>query len=236
MDKPIELHSWNTPNGRKVSIALEEMDLAYAFHPVSLAKGEQKQATHAALNPNLKIPAIVDPDGPDGLPLTLFESGAILLYLARKSGLLGGKTKRERVEVEKWVFWQMGNLGPMAGQAEHFFDVAPRRQPPEAISYAQDRYVTEAGRLYGVLDALLAQRPYVAGDFFSVADIAIWPWITGWRVQGQNIALYPHLHEWLLRIGDRPGVRRGAMVGADLRKDIIMGGSVEVILFGHQPG
>lgn len=235
MRAPIDLYSWNTPNGRKITIALEEMALRYAFHPVNIYKGGNDTKAFAAINPNSRIPVITDPGGPDGSPVTIFESGAILLYLARKSGRFLGESERDRIEVEKWLMWQMGNLGPMAGQAEHFVTVAPKRLPPEALAYGQARYRSETARLYGVLDRRLAENAFVAGDFYSIADMAIFPWITGWDVQGQDIAAFPQVEAWMHRIGDGPAVQRGVMAGADLRPDIVSDRAAQVILFGARP-
>ncbi len=235
MPEPIDLYSWNTPNGRKITIALEETGIPYTYHPVNIYRGGNDTAEFLAINPNRRIPAITDPDGPDGQPVTIFESGAILLYLARKTGQFIGKTERHRIEVEKWLMWQMGNFGPFCGQAEHFVTVAPKRQPPEALTYSQTRYIGEAARLYGVLDTQLAKSPYVAGDFFSIADIAIFPWATGWGVQGQDIGQFPKVEAWLKRIGSRAAAKRGVMVGAELRSDIVSERAAQLILFGARP-
>ena len=234
MPEPIDLYSWNTPNGRKITIALEEMRLPYTFHPVKLSTKQNYQPAFTAISPNARIPAIIDPEGPDGQPISIFESGAILLWLARKTGQFIGKTERHRIEVEKWLMWQMGNLGPFAGQAEHFVTDAPKKQPIEAIVYGQKRYQSENARLYGVLDQRLQNAPHVAGDFFSIGDIAIFPWITGWRVQGQDIALFPNVREWMNRLAQRPAVKRGVMVGADLRSDIVSPEAARTILFGAE--
>ncbi len=235
MTAAIDLYSWNTPNGRKITIAFEEMGLSYNYHPVNIYRGGNDTAEFLAINPNRRIPVITDPDGPDGPPVTIFESGAILLYLARKTGLFIGQTERDCAAVEQWLMWQMGNLGPMAGQAEHFVTVAPKRQPPEALAYGQTRYRGETARLYGVLDRQLAASPFVAGDFFSIADIAIFPWITGWGVQGQDIARFPQVENWLRLVSARPAVKRGVMAGAELRPDIVSERAAQVILFGARP-
>ncbi len=232
MTKPIDLYAWNTPNGRKITIALEEMALPYSYHPVNIYKGGNDTAEFLALNPNRRIPVITDPDGPDGQPVTIFESGAILLYLARKTGLFIGQTERDRAAIEQWLMWQMGNFGPFCGQAEHFATVAPKRQTPETLAYGVTRYIREAKRLYGVLDTRLSKNPYVAGDFFSIADIAIFPWATGWGVQGQDIAQHPHVENWMHRLASRPAIKRGVMAGADLRGDITSDAAAQKILFG----
>ena len=236
MTSRIDLYSWNTPNGRKITIALAEMGLPYNLHPIKLSAKQNYQPAFTAISPSARIPAIIDPIGPDGQPISIFESGAILLYLARKSGLFLGNSERQRIEVEKWLMWQMGNFGPFCGQAEHFATVAPKHQPPEALAYSQSRYIGETARLYGVLEAQLDNNPYVAGDFLSIADIAIFPWATGWGVQGQDIAQFPNVENWLRRIAARPAVKHGVMVGADLRSDIVSESAAQIILFGARPG
>ncbi|KIT15843.1 glutathione S-transferase family protein [Jannaschia aquimarina] len=213
----IQLHYWPTPNGWKVSIALEEMGLPYEVRLVDIRKGDQKTAEFLRLSPNGRMPAIVDPDGPDGDPISVFESGAILQYLARKTGRFCGKTERERIEIDQWLMWQMGGVGPMAGQAHHFLKYAPAMDPPQDLPYAKERYRTEVGRLYGVLDQRLADRPYIAGDSFSIADMAIWPWASLWEGQQQDLSDKPHMRAWLDRVAARPGVRAGRALHADLR-------------------
>ncbi len=171
MVQPIELYYWPTPNGWKISIALEEMGLPYEVKLVNIGKGEQFAPVFLKIAPNNRMPAIIDPEGPDGAPISVFESGAILLYLARKTGRFYGETERERIAVEEWLMWQMGGLGPMAGQAHHFLKYAPAMEPPQVLPYAQDRYRNEVARLYKVLDTRLAENEYVAGDFYSIADM-----------------------------------------------------------------
>ena len=178
----IDLYYWPTPNGWKITIALEEMGLPYRVRLVHIGAGDQFAPEFLAIAPNNRIPAIVDPDGPDGRPISVFESGAILQYLARKTGKFHGATERERVEVDQWLFWQMGGVGPMAGQANHFLRYAPSLDPSQDLPYA-NRYRREVGRLYGVLDRRLADREFVAGPFLSIADMAIWPWAQGWQAQ-----------------------------------------------------
>jgi GST-like protein len=224
---PIELHYWPTPNGWKVAIALEEMGLPYAVRYVDIGRGEQFDPAFLAISPNNRMPAIVDPAGPDGAPVPVFESGAILQYLARKTGRFGGATERERVEVEQWLMWQMGGLGPMAGQAHHFLLYAPERIP-----YAMDRYRNEVNRLYGVLDRRLADRDFVAG-FYSIADMAIWPWAQGWERQEQDIARFPAMKAWLDRMWARPAVRAGRALGAERRTDLAQDKAAQAVLFGQ---
>ena len=206
----IELHTWNTPNGRKISVALEEMGLPYKVIPVNISKGEQMAPGFIKISPNNKIPAIVDPDGPGGKPVSIFESGAILLYLGEKTGKFLPANLRERVPVLEWLMWQMGGFGPMPGQVHHFRMVeaeCDRR-------YALKRYSDETRRLYGVLDTRLAQVEYVAGDL-SVADFAILGW--AWRHERHQVSLdeYPNVKRWYEALFARPAVRRGFEVKLD---------------------
>ena len=210
----IDFYTWPTPNGWKVAIALEEMGLAYAVHPIDIGTGAQKAPDYLAVNPNGRIPAIVDPDGPDGAPIAIFESGAILQYLARKTGRFGGATERARIAVDCWLHWQMGGVGPMAGQAHHFLKYAP-----DPIPYARDRYVAETARLYGVLDRQLAGRPFVAGEEYTIADMAIWPWASLWEGQRHDLDATPHMARWLEEVGERVAVRAGRSLLAERRKD-----------------
>lgn len=218
--QPIALHYWPTPNGWKISIALEEMGLPYAVHLVNIGAGEQFRPEFLALSPNNRMPAILDPEGPDGQPISVFESGAILLYLARKTGLFLGQGARDQVAVEQWLMWQMGGLGPMAGQAHHFLKYAPAMDPPQDLPYAKDRYRNEVARLYGVLDRQLAKNAYVAGDFLSVADFAIWPWASLWEGQQQSLDDKPHLARWLQELAARPAFQRGRALGSEKRQDV----------------
>ena len=211
----IDLYFWPTPNGWKVSIALEEFGLPYRTHLVDISAGDQHASAFLAISPNGKMPAIVDPDGPDGAPIAIFESGAILQYLARKTGRFGGGSERARIAVEQWLMWQMGGVGPMAGQTHHFLKYAP--QMGHDIPYAKDRYRGETARLYGVLDRQLAAHDYVAGDY-SIADMAIWPWASLWEGQEQTLDDKPHLARWLEAVGNRPAVQRGRALHADKRK------------------
>ncbi len=234
MPAPIELHFWPTPNGHKISIALEEMGLPYEVRLVDIGKGEQFDPAFLALSPNNRMPAIVDPEGPDGQPIAIFESGAILQYLARKTGRFCGRTERERVSVDQWLMWQMGGVGPMAGQAHHFLHYAPAMEPPQVLPYAQDRYRREVARLYGVLDRQLATRRFAATDDFTVADMAIFPWAKGWQRQEQTLEDKPHLARWLEDCAGRPGVQRGLAVGAEARSDRPMTPEQREMLFGRR--
>ena len=199
----IDVHYWTTPNGHKVTIFLEEAGLPYKIFPVNIGKGEQFQRKFLEISPNNRIPAIVDHDPPGGgAPISVFESGAILLYLAEKTGKFMAKDLQGRVQTLEWVFWQMGNLGPMSGQNNHFAHYAV-----EKLQYAMDRYRNEVNRLYGVLNKRLADRAFVAGDY-SIADMAIYPWIVPYERQGQNIADFPQLKRWFETVRARPAVER----------------------------
>jgi GSH-dependent disulfide-bond oxidoreductase len=222
----IEVYSWATPNGHKVHIMLEECGLPYRVHPVDIGAGEQFEPAFLGISPNNKIPAILDSDGPDGAPMSLFESGAILLYLAGKTGRFMPTSTRGRYEVLQWLMFQMGGVGPMLGQAHHF-----RIYAPEKIEYAVNRYTNEAKRLYGVMDKQLAKQKYMAGSEYSVADIAIFPWLRSWKNQGINWSDYPHLKGWFDEVAARPAVQRGVDVLANLRKPIT-GEKEREILFG----
>lgn len=212
----IDLYFWPTPNGWKISIALEEFGLPYRTHLVNIGAGEQFKPDFLALSPNNRMPAIVDPDGPDGAPLSLFESGAILQYLARKHGRFYGETDRARIAVDQWLMWQMGGVGPMAGQTHHFLKYAP--QMGHDLPYAKDRYRGETARLYGVLEKQLARHSHVAGDFYSIADMAIWPWASLWEGQQQTLEDKPNMARWLAEIAERPAVKAGRALHADKRK------------------
>lgn len=199
----IDLYYWTTPNGHKITLFLEETGLPYTLHPINIGKGEQFAEDFLRIAPNNRIPAIVDHDTADGQPLSLFESGAILLYLAEKTGQFIPKDLRGRQEALQWLFWQMGGLGPMAGQNHHF-----NRFAPEKIPYAIKRYVDETARLYGVLNKRLADRPFVAGNDYSIADMAIYPWIVSHTWQQQNLDDFPALKGWFQRIQARPATQR----------------------------
>ena len=211
----IELHSWTTPNGFKISIALEELGLDYEYHPVSIGSGEQFAPEFLAFSPNNRIPAILDHDGADGETVGVFESGAILIYLAEKTGKLLPASGPQRKVVLEWLMWQMGGFGPMLGQAHHFNFYAK-----DKIDYAMDRYSKEANRLYGVLDRQLEGKTYVAGEDYSIADIAIFPWTRTYERQNVNIDDYPNVARWRQTMLDRPGVRRGMLVGNSDANDL----------------
>ncbi len=202
----IELYTWSTPNGRKVSIALEELGLDYRVHTIDIGKGEQFDPAFLEISPNNRIPAIVDPDGPDGEPISVFETGAILLYLAESTGKLMPASARGRHLAVQWLMWQMGGFGPMLGQAHHF-----RRFAPEQIDYAVERYTSETQRLYGVLDRRLAKAPYLAGDY-SMADIATFPWAARHEWQGIDLAEFSNVERWYRAIEARPAVQKGMAV------------------------
>ena len=234
MTKPIDFYFWPTPNGWKISIALEEMGLPYETKIVNIGKGEQFAPAFLKISPNNRMPAIVDPEGPDGAPVSVFESGAILMYLARKTGLFYGITERDRIAVEEWLMWQMGGVGPMAGQAHHFLKYAPVMDPPQVLPYAQDRYRNEVARLYKVLDTRLSDNEFVAGDFFSIADMAIWPWASLWEGQQQVLEDKPHFARWLEQVGDRPGVKAGRALFAELRQTPQQNKDSHKVLFGQK--
>lgn len=212
----IDLYYWPTPNGWKIPIALEEMGLEYNVIPVNIGKGDQFTEWFLKVSPNGKMPAIVDSDGPDGTPISIFESGAILQYLARKTGQFYGATERERIEIDQWVFWQVGGVGPMAGQAHHFLVYAPKMEPPQDLPYAKDRYRTEVARLYKVLDTQLEGKDYMVGDY-SIADIATWGWVSLWERQEQDIDALPNVKAWLARMQNRPAVLAGRGIAAEQR-------------------
>lgn len=230
----IDLHYWPTPNGWKISIALEEMGLPYQTHFVNIGAGDQFKPEFLKIAPNNRMPAIVDPDGPDGKPVSIFESGAILQYLARKTGQFGGPTERDRIAVDQWLMWQMGGLGPMAGQAHHFLKYAPALEPSQDLPYAKDRYRNEVARLLGVLNKQLGDNEYVAGDFYSIADMAIWPWATLWEGQEQTLEDKPHLARWLDLVGARETVQKGKALGAEKRSDVQKDREAQKVLFGKR--
>jgi GST-like protein len=221
----IDIFSWPTPNGHKVHIMLEECDLPYNVHAVDIGAGDQFKPEFLKLSPNNKIPAIVDDEGPDGRPISMFESGAILIYLAAKTGRFLPADVRARYTALQWLMFQMGGFGPMLGQAHHF-----RLYAPEKIEYAINRYTNEAKRMYGVMDKRLAEVPYFAGDY-SIADIALFPWARSHASQGVDLADYPNVKRWFDAIDARPAVRRGVQVLADRRKPI-SGEKERDILFG----
>jgi len=209
----IDVFSWATPNGHKVHIMLEECGLPYRAVPVNIGAGDQFKPEFLAISPNNKIPAITDPQGPDGQPISLFESGAILVYLAAKAGKFMPATDRAKYEVLQWLMFQMGSVGPMLGQAHHF-----RIYAPEKLHYAIERYSNEARRIYGVIDRRLAKSRYLGGPDYSIADIATFPWLRSWENQGIVLAEYPNLKAWFEQIAERPAVQRGVKVLAEYRK------------------
>lgn len=202
----IDLYYWGTPNGRKISIALEEMGLDYTIYPINIMENDQFQADFLRISPNNKIPAIVDQDGPNNQPISIFESGAILQYLGRKTGMFYPKDEQSRVEVEQWLMWQMGGFGPMLGQNHHF-----SRYAPERIAYATERYVNETKRLYAVLNQQLIGQDYVAGEY-SIADMAIFPWIITHDWQQIQLQDYPQVKAYFERIQARPAVQRALAI------------------------
>ena len=227
----IKVYSWPTPNGHKIHIMLEECGLYvgrdWQAIPVNIGTGDQFEPDFLAISPNNKIPALIDEYGPDGNPIALFESGAILLYLAAKTGKFLPATDRLKYQVLQWLMFQMGGVGPMLGQAHHF-----RIYAPEKIEYAVNRYSNEARRLYGVMDRQLASSRFIACDEYTIADMAIFPWLRSWKNQGIDWSDYPHLKNWFDLIAARPAVQRGVEVLADLRRPIT-GAREREILFGN---
>ena len=222
----IEAHSWPTSNGHKVHVMLEECALPYKAIAVDIGRGDQFRSDFLAISPNNKIPAVVDPHGPDGQPISLFESGAILLYLAAKTGRFLPESTRGKYEALQWLMFQMGGLGPMLGQAHHF-----RIYAPEKLPYAIDRYSNEAKRLYGVMNKRLAKSRYLGGPQYSIPDMAVFPWLRSWKNQGIDWDDHPHLKGWFDEIGARPAVQRGVELLAGLRKPLTDDRAREV-LFG----
>ncbi len=223
---PIDLYYWPTPNGWKITIMLEECGLPYTMHPVNISTGDQFKPEFLKISPNNRMPAIVDHDGPGGRAISVFESGAILQYLGRKTGKFYPADERARVEVDQWLFWQMGGLGPMAGQAHHF-----RHYAPEQIPYAINRYTNECNRLYGVMNKRLADRPFLAGKY-SIADMACVGWAKYWERQGQDITQFPHLKRWLDQVMARPAAKRGLGVRVEEASKVDMkDAKVQALLF-----
>jgi GST-like protein len=223
----IDVYSWATPNGHKVHIMLEECGLPYAAHAVDISAGEQFSPDFLAISPNNRIPAITDPDGPDGEPISLFESGAILLYLAGKTGRFLPRSTRGKYQALQWLMFQMASVGPMLGQTHHF-----RAYAPEKVEYAINRFSNEARRLYGVMDKQLATNDYIAGKAYTIADMAVWPWLRSHERQGIDIGEFPNVKAWFEAIGNRPAVQRGITVLADRRKPELDQAARE-ILFGN---
>lgn len=225
---PIELYYWPTPNGWKVTIMLEELGVPYEVKYVNIGKGEQFEPSFLAIAPNNRMPAIIDPEGPEGEPISIFESGAILQYLGRKFGRFYPSDERTRVAIEEWLFWQVGGLGPMAGQAHHF-----RQYAPEKVPYAIDRYTNEVNRLYGVMNKRLATREYLAGDY-SIADMASIGWTRSYKNQGQDMDDFPHLKRWFEAIMARPAVERALAVGQERRSNLADDKDAQKVLFGQR--
>jgi GST-like protein len=223
----IDVYSWPTPNGHKLHIMLEETGLPYQVHPIDINAGDQFEPHFLAMSPNNRIPAIVDPDGPDGQPISLFESGAILIYLAEKTGRFLPSEARARYTVLQWLMWQMGNIGPMLGQAHHFRAYAEEPQP-----YPIGRYTNEAKRLYGVADRQLAENAFLAGEDYTIADIATFPWTRSHERQGIDLADFPNVKRWFDEIAGRPAVERGVQVLAERRRTGPIDAKTREVLFG----
>ncbi|MTI16343.1 glutathione S-transferase family protein [Rhodobacteraceae bacterium RKSG542] len=228
--KPIELYYWPTPNGWKISVMLEELGVPYDLKLVDISKGDQFKPEFLEVSPNNRMPAIIDPEGPDGKPISVFESGAILQYLGRKFEQFYPTDERARVEVEEWLMWQMGGFGPMLGQNHHF-----RIYAPEKLEYAMNRYLNETHRLYGVLNKRLKGREYIAGEY-SIADIACIGWSQGWERQGMDLEEFPEVRSWRERLLARPAVARGLELGLDLREKMKLAEDKDAqsVLFGQR--
>ncbi len=227
----IDVYTWPTPNGHKVHIMLEECGLDYNVHAVNIGQGDQFEADFLAFSPNNKIPAIVDSDGPDGKPISVFESGAILIYLAEKTGkfMPPPSQPRDRIAVLEWLMFQMGGVGPMLGQNHHF-----RHYAPEKLPYAVDRYTNEAARLYGVIDRRVGQTAYLAGDDYTIADMATFPWLRSYERQGQKLEDFPNLKRWYEGIAARPAVERGVAVLAEARREGPISDKEREVMFGSK--
>lgn len=239
MTRPIEVYYWPTPNGHKVTIALEEMGLPYEIKPVNIGRGDQFTPEFLAISPNNRMPAIVDPEGPDGQPISIFESGAILQYLGRKTGLFYPADERRRVVVDEWVHWQMANLGPNAGQRNHFRNYAPTMViDSRQTAYGAIRYTNEVHRLYGVLNGRLKGRDYIADDY-SIADMMSWPWISGSSSNALEMEEFPEVLAWKRRVGEREAVKRALAAAGEVRRPAVVGPGAEAasarnILFGQR--
>jgi GST-like protein len=225
----IDLYTWPTPNGHKIHIMLEEVGLPYNVVPIDISAGDQFKPEFLAISPNNKMPAMVDHDGPDGQPIAVFESGAMLIYLAEKTGRFMPAEPRGRYEVLQWLMFQMGGIGPMFGQANHF-----RSYAPEKIPYAIDRYTSESGRLYGVMERRLAQSAYLAGEVYTIADMATWPWMRYPDRRGQALDDFPSVKRWFQAIEARPAVQRGIEVLAERSRSGPMTDKEREVLFGAQ--
>ncbi|AFL49370.1 GST-like protein [Sinorhizobium fredii] len=231
MTAPIELYYWPTPNGWKITIMLEELGVPYAVKYINIGRGDQFAPDFLRISPNNRMPAIIDPDGPGGEPISIFESGAILQYLGRKYGKFYPADERARVEVEQWLYWQVGGLGPMAGQAHHF-----RLYAPEEIRYGIDRYTNEVNRLYGVMNKRLIDRPFLAGEY-SIADMAAIGWVIPHENQGQDLNDFPNLKRWFDTMLARPAVQTAIEVGKEERarqKSLAEDEEAQKILFGQR--
>ncbi|MEL6817482.1 MAG: glutathione S-transferase family protein [Pseudomonadota bacterium] len=228
--QPIQLFYWPTPNGWKITILLEELGVPYEINWINIGKGDQFQPDFLKIAPNNRMPAIIDPEGPGGDPISVFESAAILQYLGRKFGQFYPSDERARVEVEQWLMWQMGGLGPMAGQAHHF-----RQYAPEQVPYAIDRYTNEVNRLYGVMDRRLADRDFLAGDY-SIADMACIGWVVPHERQGQDLNDFPNLKRWFETMKARPAVEKGLAIGKEERDRTNLRDDKEAqaVLFGQK--
>ena len=239
MTQPIEIHYWPTPNGHKITIMLEECGLAYEIKPVNIGRGDQFKPQFLAIAPNNRMPAIVDPDGPDGQPISIFESGAILQYLGRKTGRFYPQNERERIKVDEWVFWQMANFGPNAGQRNHFRNYAPSFiHDQRQVAYGAIRYTNEVNRLYGVLDIQLRGKDYMAGDY-SIADMLTWPWVQARSSAALDLDEFPDLKAWQARVEQREAVGRAMarardFVGANLQSQTREGEAARSVLFGQR--
>ncbi|MEE9314615.1 MAG: glutathione S-transferase family protein [Rhizobiaceae bacterium] len=228
---PIDLYYWPTPNGWKISIFFEEAGIPYNVKYINIGAGEQFEQSFLNISPNNRMPAIVDPEGPDGKPISIFESGAILQYLGRKFDKFYPSDERARIATDEWLYWQMCGLGPMAGQAHHF-----RQYAPEQVPYAIDRYTNEVNRLYGVMNTRLADNAYLAGDEYTIADMASYGWVLPYERQGQDLNDFPHLKRWFEELKARPAVQAGVAVGKEERKntDLSTNKEAQAILFGQK--
>lgn len=226
--KPIQLYYWPTPNGWKISIMLEELGIPYNINYVNIAKGDQFKPEFLEISPNNRMPAIIDPEGEDGKPVTVFESGAILMYLARKFGRFYPQEMRKRIVVEEWLMWQISGLGPMSGQAGHF-----RNYAPEKVPYGIERYTNEVHRLFGVMNKRLADNDYLAGHY-SIADISCIGWISNYEKLGQKLEDFPHLKRWLRTVRERPAVQKGLELGRDININLANDKEAQAILFGQK--
>lgn len=239
MSLPIEIHYWPTPNGHKITIACEEMGLPYELKAVNIGRGDQFKPEFLAISPNNRMPAIIDPDGPDGQPISIFESGAILQYLGRKTGRFYPQNERERVNVDEWVFWQMANFGPNAGQRNHFRNYAPSFiHDQRQVAYGAIRYTNEVNRLYGVLDIQLRGKEYVAGDY-SIADMLTWPWVQARSSAALDLDEFPDLKAWQARVEARDAVARAMarardFVGSNLQSPTREAQAARLVLFGQR--